>query len=61
MTTETVKTQILRHATKDYKQRTFKQIQDFKAININIEIEEKKAVNGKGAEFVFQETTLYNE
>ena len=61
MTTETAKTQTLRHAAKDYKQRTFKQIQDFKAINIDIEIEEKKAVNGKGEEFIFQEASLYNE
>ena len=61
MSTETVKTQTLRHAAKEHKQRTFKQVQDFDKINIDIEIVEKKAINGKGEEFLFQEASLYNK
>ena len=47
-------------AAQAYKQRTFKQIQDFDHISIHMEVTDQTAKTKEGKEFSFKEAHIYN-
>jgi len=54
-------TQTIIDAANAYKQRTYKQIQDFDHIPIDLEVTDKTAKTKEGKEFSFKEARLYDE
>ena len=52
--------QTILDAAQAYKQRTFKQIQDFDFISINVEVTDQTAKTKEGKEFSFKEAHIYN-
>ena len=54
-------TQTILGAAQAYESRTFKQIQDFDHIPIDLEVTDKIAKTKEGKEFSFKEVRLYDE
>jgi len=61
MTTETVRTQTLRHTAKNWEKETFKQIDDFGSISVDIDIKIRRTIDHKGEEHIYYETNHYNK
>ena len=53
-------TQTILGAAQAYESRTFKQIQDFDHIPIDLEVTDKTAKTKEGKEFSFKEANIYN-
>ena len=53
--------QTILDAAQAYKQRTFKQIQDFDHISIHMEVTDQTVKTKEGKEFSFKEARLYDE